>query len=79
MVYEAQQRSLDTDPAGASAENVGGRVVIGADRGLQMGRQLLSGLDRPGSLRTIEDSKVSSRADRHPAPLAELRISPDPR
>jgi vanillate O-demethylase monooxygenase subunit len=44
VVYEAQQRSLDTDPAGASAENVGTRVVIGADRGLQMARRLLSEL-----------------------------------
>lgn len=43
-VYEAQQRSLDTDPAGASAENVGARVVIMADRGLQMARRLLSEL-----------------------------------
>ena len=44
VVYEAQQRSLDTDPAGASAENVGARVVIAADRGLQMARRLLSEL-----------------------------------
>jgi vanillate monooxygenase len=44
VVYEAQQRSLDTDPAGASAENVGARVVIEADRGLLMARRLLSEL-----------------------------------
>ena len=43
-IYEAQQRSLDTDPAGASAEDVGTRVVIGADRGLQMARRLLAEL-----------------------------------
>jgi len=40
-VYEAQQRSLDTDPAGASAEHVGARVVIEADRGLLMARAIL--------------------------------------
>jgi vanillate O-demethylase monooxygenase subunit len=40
-VYEAQQRSLDTDPAGASSENVGSRVVIEADRGLLMARAIL--------------------------------------
>jgi phenylpropionate dioxygenase-like ring-hydroxylating dioxygenase large terminal subunit len=39
VVYEAQQRSLDTDPGSASAEN-----VVGADRGLQMARRLLSEL-----------------------------------
>jgi len=41
VVYEAQQRSLDTDPAGASAEDVRSRVAIEADRGLLMGRRIL--------------------------------------
>jgi phenylpropionate dioxygenase-like ring-hydroxylating dioxygenase large terminal subunit len=40
-IYEAQQRSLDTDPAGASAEHVGARVTIEADRGLLMARVIL--------------------------------------
>ena len=40
-VYEAQQRSLDTEPAGASAEDVRARVVIEADRGLLMARAIL--------------------------------------
>ena len=44
VVYEAQQKSLDTDPVGATAANVGARVVIGADRGLQLARKLLSEL-----------------------------------
>jgi vanillate O-demethylase monooxygenase subunit len=40
-IYEAQQRSLDTDPAGANAEHVGARVTIEADRGLLMARAIL--------------------------------------
>jgi hypothetical protein len=41
VVYEAQQRSLDTDPTGASAEDVRSRVAIEADRGLLMARRIL--------------------------------------
>ncbi|HUA54972.1 MAG TPA: aromatic ring-hydroxylating dioxygenase subunit alpha [Candidatus Sulfotelmatobacter sp.] len=45
-VYEAQQRSLDTDPAGASADAVGSRIAIEADRALLQGRQVLKELMR---------------------------------
>lgn len=40
-IYEAQQRSLDTDPRGAHAEDVGSSVVIEADRGLLHARQII--------------------------------------
>jgi vanillate O-demethylase monooxygenase subunit len=44
VVYEAQQRSLDTDAAGASAYDVQSRAVIEADRGLLMARSILQQL-----------------------------------
>jgi phenylpropionate dioxygenase-like ring-hydroxylating dioxygenase large terminal subunit len=43
-IYDAQQRSLDTDPAGASAEDVGSRIAIDADRALLHGRRVLKEL-----------------------------------
>jgi vanillate O-demethylase monooxygenase subunit len=41
VIYDAQQRSLDTDPAGASADEVGSRIAIDADRALLQGRRVL--------------------------------------
>jgi phenylpropionate dioxygenase-like ring-hydroxylating dioxygenase large terminal subunit len=49
VVYEAQQRSLDSDPAGASAEHVQSRIVIEADRGLLMARRMLTELLKPAA------------------------------
>jgi vanillate O-demethylase monooxygenase subunit len=43
-VYEAQQRSLDTDPRGATPEDVRSTVAIDADRGLLHARQVLRDL-----------------------------------
>ena len=43
-IYDAQQRSLDTDPAGASADEVGSRIAIDADRALLQGRRVLKEL-----------------------------------
>ena len=53
-VYEGQQRSLDTDPRGASAEDVGSAVAIDADRGLLHARQIIRELQRQeaGTTRT---------------------------
>lgn len=45
-VYEAQQRSLETDPRGASPEDVKSSVAIDADRGLLHARQILRELRR---------------------------------
>ena len=45
-VYEGQQRSLDTDPRGATPEDVGSCVAIDADRGLLHARQILRELQR---------------------------------
>jgi vanillate O-demethylase monooxygenase subunit len=45
-VYEGQQRSLDTDPRGASPLDVHSTVVIDADRGLLHARQILRELHR---------------------------------
>ena len=45
-VYEGQQRSLDTDPRGASPLDVHSTVVIDADRGLLHARQILRELYR---------------------------------
>lgn len=44
MIYDAQQRSLDTDPAGASADEIGSRIAIDADRALLHGRRVLKEL-----------------------------------
>jgi vanillate O-demethylase monooxygenase subunit len=48
-VYDAQQRSLDTDPRGASADEVGSTIAIDADRALLIGRQILKELHRAQS------------------------------
>jgi phenylpropionate dioxygenase-like ring-hydroxylating dioxygenase large terminal subunit len=40
-IYEGQQRSLDTDPRGATPLDVHSKVVIDADRGLLHARQIL--------------------------------------
>ncbi len=45
-VYEGQQRSLDTDPRGASPEDVKSAVAIDADRGLLYARQIIRKLQR---------------------------------
>lgn len=45
-VYEGQQRSLDTDPRGASPEDVKSSVTIDADRGLLHARQIIRELLR---------------------------------
>lgn len=45
-IYEGQQRALDGDPAGASAEEVGSRLAIEADRALLLGRQVMKELAR---------------------------------
>jgi phenylpropionate dioxygenase-like ring-hydroxylating dioxygenase large terminal subunit len=45
-VYEAQQRSLETDPCGANPEDVGSAVAIDADRGLLHARQIIRELRR---------------------------------
>ena len=44
VIYDAQQRSLDTDPAGASADELGSRIAIDADRALMLGRRILKEL-----------------------------------
>lgn len=46
VVYEAQQRALETDLRGASAEDVKSTVAIDADRGLLHARQILRELLR---------------------------------
>lgn len=43
-VYEAQQRSLDSDTAGASAEDVKSMIAIACDKGLLQARQIIKGL-----------------------------------
>lgn len=48
-VYDAQQRSLDTDPQGASADMVNAAIAIDADRALLLGRQILKELQRAQS------------------------------
>jgi vanillate O-demethylase monooxygenase subunit len=45
-VYEGQQRSLDSDPRGASAEDVKSTCAIDADRGLLHARQIMRELMR---------------------------------
>jgi hypothetical protein len=59
VVYEAQQRSLDTDLRGASAENVHSTVAIDADRGLlharQIVRELMGEATPPRSAPTISE------------------------
>jgi phenylpropionate dioxygenase-like ring-hydroxylating dioxygenase large terminal subunit len=49
VVYEAQQRSLDTDRRGASADDVHSTVAIDADRGLLHARQIIRELLREAS------------------------------
>ena len=56
-VYEGQQRSLDTDPRGASAEDVRSTIAIGADRGLVHARQIIREL-----LREEARARVSKEA-----------------
>ena len=56
-VYEGQQRSLDTDPRGASAEDVGSTVAIEADRGLLHARQIIREL-----LRSEAEPRTSQQA-----------------
>jgi phenylpropionate dioxygenase-like ring-hydroxylating dioxygenase large terminal subunit len=46
VVYEGQQRALDTDPRGASAYDVHSKVRIDADSGLVHARQILRELVR---------------------------------
>jgi phenylpropionate dioxygenase-like ring-hydroxylating dioxygenase large terminal subunit len=48
-IYDAQQRSLDGDPRGASADDVGSAIAIDADRALLLGRQVLKELQRAAS------------------------------
>jgi vanillate monooxygenase len=48
-IYDAQQRSLDGDPRGASADEVGALIAIDADRALLLGRQVLKELQRAAS------------------------------
>jgi len=43
-IYEAQQRSLDSDLHGASAEDVHSTLAIGADKGLFQARRIVAGL-----------------------------------
>jgi phenylpropionate dioxygenase-like ring-hydroxylating dioxygenase large terminal subunit len=45
-IYDAQQRSLDRDPQGASPDAVGSVIAIDADRALLIGRQILKELQR---------------------------------
>lgn len=54
-VYEAQQRSLDIDLRGASAEDVKSSVAIDADRGLLYARQIIRELLR-------EEANTSSKS-----------------
>jgi len=48
-IYQAQQHSLDTDPRGASADEVGSRIAIDADRALLQARQIMRELARAAS------------------------------
>jgi len=59
-VYEAQQQSLDTDPGGASAEDVHSSVAIDADRGLLHARQVIRELLRDAASRRPARSNVSA-------------------
>jgi len=43
-IYDAQQRSIDTDPDGASAGEVGSRIATDADHALLLGRRVLKEL-----------------------------------
>jgi vanillate O-demethylase monooxygenase subunit len=43
-IYDAQQRALDGDPAGASAHDVQSRVAIKADKGLLQARRIIDAL-----------------------------------
>jgi vanillate O-demethylase monooxygenase subunit len=45
-IYDAQQRSLERDPQGASPDDVGSAIAIDADRALLLGRQVLKELQR---------------------------------
>ena len=58
-VYEAQQRSLETDPGGATPEDVKASVAIDADRGLLHARQIIR------ELQQREAHAVGSRTGLH--------------
>ena len=45
-IYEAQQRSLDSDPEGATPENVNERVRIRFDQGLLQAREIIARMSR---------------------------------
>ena len=51
-MYEAQQKSLDTDLAGATAYNVQSRAVIEADTGLSIARNIIKQLHEDIAART---------------------------
>ena len=51
-MYEAQQHSLDTDPAGATPYDVQSRAVIEADTGLTIARNIIRQLHKNIAART---------------------------
>jgi hypothetical protein len=55
-IYEAQQRSLDTDLRGASADDVHSTLAIGADKGLFQARRIIAELmhhERPSQQQRV--------------------------
>ena len=52
VMYEAQQKSLDSDPAGASAYDVQSHAVIQADTGLMLARKTINQMHQDMATRT---------------------------
>ena len=64
-IYEAQQRSLDSDPEGATPENVNERVQISFDQGLLQARKIIA--------RLLKKEAAAKRKAARPVPQGRRR------
>lgn len=69
-IYEAQQRSLDSDPEGATPENVNERVRIRFDQGLLQAREIIARMskDEAAVRKGATGSGKAGRKAARPAP-----------
>lgn len=69
-IYEAQQRSLDSDPEGATPENVNERVRIRFDQGLLQAREIIARMskDEAAARKGATGSGKAGKKAARPAP-----------